>query len=152
MLRWFKFNAVGAIGILVQLGVLGILESGIHLNYLPATALAVEAAILHNFLWHERFTWRDRTHEDNGSSFARLLKFNLTTGLFSIVGNLLMMRVFVGTLRLNYFIANLLTIATCSLANFVVSDHIVFREGKVLNGMAVISDIQIGNRDSLPGQ
>ena len=55
-----KFNLVGALGIAVQLTVLLGLKSGLHLNYLLATALAVETAVVHNFLWHERYTWADR--------------------------------------------------------------------------------------------
>jgi putative flippase GtrA len=125
-LRWLKFNAVGAMGIVVQLGVLTVLSSGMHLNYLAATALAVEAAILHNFVWHERFTWGDRTHLLHGGSIARLLKFNFTTGLFSIAGNLILMGLFVTVLGLHYLSANLLTIAACSLANYLVSDRAVF--------------------------
>lgn len=118
---WLKFNAVGAGGILVQLGVLALLKFGLQLDYLFATALAVEAAILHNYLWHERFTWLDRV---SASSWSRLAKFNLTTGLFSIVGNVVLMRVLVGGAQLNYFVANVLTIAMCSLVNFAVSDRL----------------------------
>jgi putative flippase GtrA len=121
--RWLKFNAVGAGGIAVQLAALTLLKSGLRLDYLSATALAVEAAVVHNYFWHERFTWADRT---NGSSWARFAKFNLTTGLFSIFGNMLVMKVLVGTAHLNYFVANILTIATCSILNFVVSDRFVF--------------------------
>jgi putative flippase GtrA len=121
--RWLKFNAVGAGGIAVQLAALTLLKSGLRLDYLSATALAVEAAVAHNYFWHERFTWSDRT---NGSSWARFAKFNLTTGLFSILGNMLVMKVLVGTAHLNYFVANILTIATCSILNFVVSDRFVF--------------------------
>ena len=123
--RWLKFNAVGAGGIAVQLAALTLLKSGLRLDYLSATALAVEAAVIHNFFWHERFTWADRT---SGSSWARFAKFNLTTGLFSILGNVLVMKVLVGGAHLNYFIANILTIATCSILNFVVSDRFVFEE------------------------
>lgn len=123
--RWLKFNAVGAGGIVVQLVLLALLKSALRLDYLAATALAVEAAVIHNYLWHERFTWADRTH---GSSWARFLKFNATTGLFSIVGNVLVMKVLVGGAQLNYFGANILTIATCSIVNFLVSDRFVFQE------------------------
>lgn len=59
-LRWIKFNTVGAIGIGVQLAALAILRSRLKLNYLLATGIAVEIAVLHNFVWHERFTWADR--------------------------------------------------------------------------------------------
>ena len=123
MLRWLKFNAVGAIGIGVQLAMLAALRSGFKMGYLSATALAVEATVIHNYLWHERFTWVDRGTD---SSLARFAKFNLTTGLFSIAGNVVLMRVFVGLLGMNYLVANVVTIATCSIVNFVVSDRVVF--------------------------
>ena len=125
ILRWLRFNAVGAGGIVVQLVTLTVLKSALKMDYLFATAIAVEAAVVHNYFWHERFTWADRT---DANSWLRFSKFNLTTGIFSIVGNLLLMRAFVGTAHLNYFFANMLTIATCSIANFLVSDRFVFQE------------------------
>jgi putative flippase GtrA len=121
--RWLKFNAVGAMGIVVQLVTLAALRSGFGIGYLTATGLAVEAAVIHNYLWHERFTWADR---ETRNPLMRLLKFNLTTGMFSIGGNLLLMRLLVGELGMNYLAANLVTIATCSIVNFLVSDRVVF--------------------------
>lgn len=123
-IRWLKFNAVGGIGIGVQLFILTVLKSGLHLHYLAATAMAVETAILHNFWWHERFTWADRA---GSGSLARLAKFNFTTGLFSLSGNLLLMRLLVGIWHIEYIAANVLVIAMCSLLNFLVSDRMVFR-------------------------
>jgi putative flippase GtrA len=121
--RWLKFNAVGGIGVGVQLAVLAALKTGLHLDYLLATALAAEAAVVHNFLWHERFTWSDRAA---GGAFLRFVKFNLTTGLFSIVGNLLLMKLLAGVFHVPYLLANMITIAACSLVNFLVSDRFVF--------------------------
>ena len=66
-IRWLKFNAVGAAGIGVQLAVLVSLRAGLHLHYLLATALAVEATVLHNFFWHKRFTWADRKSTNWGA-------------------------------------------------------------------------------------
>jgi len=123
LVRWLRFNAVGAIGIGVQLGVLTMLKSGLGLNYLLATALAVEAAVLHNFFWHERFTWADRPAQ---TSLVRLVKFNLTTGGLSILGNVVAMKLLVEVAGLNYLLANLLSIAACSLLNFFVSDRTIF--------------------------
>jgi len=59
-LRWLKFNLVGGMGMVVQLFVLVLRKAGLHVDYLIATALAVETAVVHNFLWHERVTWADR--------------------------------------------------------------------------------------------
>lgn len=125
-IRWMKFNFVGAIGIAVQLAALWFLTSA-GLSYLLATALAVETAVLHNFIWHERFTWVDRRNQGRSGSAARLLRFNLSNGLISIVGNLLCMRLLVGEAHLRPMLANLISIAICSLVNFLVSDRWVFR-------------------------
>ena len=130
LLRWLKFNFVGGIGIVVQLGALALFRSGLHLNYLMATALAVETAVIHNFLWHERFTWRDRPSAHRLQSLARFAKFNAANGAVSIVGNLLIMRALVGQFGVNYMISNLIAITVCSLINFLLSDWVVFqREG-----------------------
>ncbi|HUM06616.1 MAG TPA: GtrA family protein [Terriglobales bacterium] len=126
-IRWLKFNFVGGIGIGVQLASLAIFRSLFGLNYLLATALAVEAAVIHNFLWHERFTWADRPAGRPVHSLARLVRFNFSNGAVSIIGNLLLMRMLVGQLRLNYVAANLMAITVCSLANFLLSDRFVFR-------------------------
>lgn len=127
-LRWVKFNAVGALGVGVQLAVLLTLKSGFHLSYLFATALAVEAAVVHNFVWHERYTWADRVKPTWRKSVPRLLRFNLTTGGVSIIGNLALMKLMVDFGHMNYLVANGIAIVLCSLANFLVSEQWVFEE------------------------
>jgi putative flippase GtrA len=125
-LRWVKFATVGAIGIVAQLAALGFLHGALGLNYLVATALAVECAILHNFVWHERWTWRDRPSV-NRSPAGRLLRFHLSAGLVSMVCNLAGMRVLAGALHAPYLAANLLSIGLSSAANFLAADLFVFR-------------------------
>ncbi len=133
LLRWCKFNVVGGIGIAVQFAALFLLKSILHFNYLAATAIAVEAAVVHNFVWHEQFTWADRTKADRSQpwrrSLPRLLRFNLTNGAVSILGNLALMNVMVGEGHMNYLLANALAIVLCSLANFLVSETWVFGQG-----------------------
>ena len=125
--RWIKFNLVGGIGIVVQLVALWLITHAWRCDYLIATALAVETAVLHNFLWHQRFTWDDRSQGRWRDAVVRLLQFNLSNGLVSIAGNLLLMRALVGGLHLRLLLANLLSIATCSAANFALSEMYVFR-------------------------
>ncbi|MGA2978858.1 MAG: GtrA family protein [Terriglobales bacterium] len=126
LLRWIKFNAVGGIGIGVQLAALAILRSGMKLDYLLATGLAVEIAVIHNFLWHERFTWVDRPAQRPGQSLVRLAKFNATNGAVSIFGNLVLMRLMAGEFKFNYVASDLIAIVLCSLVNFVLGDRFVF--------------------------
>jgi len=127
--RVLKFQTVGAIGVVVQLVALVLLKSTLGLHYMLATALAVEAAVLHNFCWHERWTWVERTRNRPGIGLVlrRLVSFNLTTGLVSIVSNLVLMRLLVGSFHLHYLVANVVSIAACSLANFLFSEFFVFK-------------------------
>jgi len=146
LVRWCKFNLVGGMGIIVQFAALFLLKRILHFDYLAATAIAVEAAVVHNFVWHEQFTWADRTIPDRiisdrtisdraiscrdiswRSSLLRLVRFNLTTGSVSILGNLALMRVMVGQGHMNYLLANAIAIILCSLANFLVSEAWVFQ-------------------------
>jgi putative flippase GtrA len=139
LMRWCKFNLVGGIGIVVQFAALFLLKSMLHLNYLSATAIAVEAAVVHNFVWHEQLTWADRTKPDRRKpnrmqsrwrrSLSRLLRFNLTNGALSILGNLALMKAMVGQAHMNYLLANALAITACSLGNFLVSEWWVFERG-----------------------
>ena len=161
LMRWCRFNVVGGIGIMVQFAALFVLKSVLHFNYLFATVVAVEAAVVHNFVWHEQFTWADRVktertkldrskldrtmidgaqmnqtktdrttadriHSLRRRSLLRLLRFNLTTGAVSILGNLALMKVMVGQGHMNYLLADAVAIILCSLANFLVSETWVF--------------------------
>jgi putative flippase GtrA len=123
--RFARFNVVGAMGIVIQLGMLELLRRA-GVDYLPATVFAVEAAVVHNFIWHERYTWRDRTGTLPSEWLARLVRFHLTNGAVSLVGNALAMRWLVGEMHLPVLPANLIAITSCWLLNFVLSDRVVF--------------------------
>ena len=128
LVRWLKFNLVGGIGIAVQFAALLLLKGVFHFDYLAATAIAVEAAVVHNFVWHEQCTWSDRVQASWRRSLPRFARFNLTTGAVSILGNLALMKVMVGYGGMNYLLANVVAIALCSMANFLVSEEWVFGE------------------------
>jgi putative flippase GtrA len=129
MNRWITFNLVGAGGVVVQLGLLALLVRSFHWHYLAATALAVEAALLHNFLWHQRWTWRDRPSGSRHSTVARLVRFHLLNGAISLGGNLALMTWLTGVLHLDAVTANVIAVAACSLLNFTASEMAVFRSG-----------------------
>ena len=121
--RFVKFSAVGVGGVFVQTVTLGILLRAGGMHYLMATALAVEASVLNNFVWHRRWTWADRPRS---RAALVLLRFNATNGAMSLIGNLGLMFMLVGGLKLNPHAANLITIGICSLINFALADRVVF--------------------------
>jgi dolichol-phosphate mannosyltransferase len=128
MQHWFRFNLVGAAGFAVQTAALHFLTQNtlFHLHYLVATVAAVEFAVLNNFVWHQKWTWSDRPCETGGQVLWRMAAFNLTNGVVSIAGNLLLMGLFVGWLRLPIAGSNVLSVAVCGLSNFVIANRVVF--------------------------
>jgi putative flippase GtrA len=125
--RWAKFNAVGALGFCIQLNALWLFIVALKLTSLVATALAVETAVVHNFVWHQFLTWKDRSSEKRYDWLKRLFAFNLTNGAVSLAGNLFFARLTVGRHRIWLLAANLFAIAVCSLINFVLTDRLIFR-------------------------
>jgi putative flippase GtrA len=127
-----RFVWVGAGGFAVQgLALYALAAAG--LPYPAATALAVEAAIVHNFLWHERWTWGDRAGEKepgskacSGDRMARFVRFNGSTAVISIAGNVALMGLFVGSLGLPLLPSNLVAVLTLSVLNYVSADRLVF--------------------------
>lgn len=126
MSRWLKFNLVGLIGVGVQLSAFAALIWLARLDYIAATLVAVELTVLHNFVWHERWTWRDRSGFARPGVIDRLIQFNLTNGLVSIGGNLLVMMLLAGYVGLPHLAANGVAIVACSILNFLLSDRLVF--------------------------
>lgn len=125
--RWGIFNLVGLLGFSLQLGLLFLLRHFAGMNYLVATGIAVEAAVLHNFVWHERVTWSEIASLQRNQVGLRLVKFHLANGLISLVGNIAFTWVLVEYARLPYLAANAISVVVCSLVNFVAGDTFVFR-------------------------
>lgn len=125
-LRWTKFNVVGAGGVLVQLG---LLNAWMHFalgNYMLGTAVAVEAALVHNFGWHCLYTWRDRPAASRGQLAMRALRFHISNGAVSFLGNLLLMRLLVSRLGAPVLLSSAAAIVVCSILNFLLGDRFVF--------------------------
>ena len=129
--RWLLFNGVGILGFVVQLGVLTGLIRLLDVHYLVATVVAVEAAILHNFFWHQRHTWRDRPSA-GASTRRRLARFHLLNGTVSLAGNALVMLLLTGSLGVDPVRANVVAVLACSIVNFFGSEMLVFRTAAVV--------------------
>ncbi len=123
--RIVRFNVVGVLGFAVQILVLWLLVRVAGVPYLVATALAVESAIVHNFLSHWRWTWRDRVDGRRGF-VSRFVCFNATNGAVSLVVNVGLMALLQGVLGVHYLVANLAGVACSATANFMLGDRVVF--------------------------
>lgn len=122
--RWLKFNLVGIMGAGIQLTSLAALNRIASGHYLFATAIALELTLLHNFAWHVYYTWRGRRHHT--TLLTRLMRFHLSNGIVSFVGNLALMKLLVGGARLPVIAADAIAILCCSLINFLLGETWVF--------------------------
>jgi putative flippase GtrA len=118
-------------GMVVQLGVLAVLNRWMAGHYLLATAAAIEVTLLHNFVWHVRYTWRDR--RGGGGLAGQLARFHLSSGAVSMAGNLALMPLLAGVVGMPVVVANGAAILCCSVVNFVLGDGWVFA-GTAENG------------------
>jgi putative flippase GtrA len=132
--RWTRFLTIGLLGFLVQLGALTMLTSRMHWAWLPSTIVSVQLAVIHNFVWHARWTWRDRS----GHWPARFVRFELANGAASIVGNVVLMALFVGVAGLPVVLGNILSVATMSAVNFLTADRWVFARRDRLGLAAIV--------------
>jgi len=129
--RFVRFALAGATGFVMQIAVVALLANWAGMNYLAATAIAVEAAIVINYLWHERYTWRDRPAMTTRERWLRLGRFNAMTAATSIVGSLILTAVLVESFNLQPIGANIVCVATLAGINFIGADKLVFRTGAV---------------------
>jgi putative flippase GtrA len=133
-LRFIRFNIVSLLGVGVRLLVAALLVNGAGLHYLVATAIAIEASIVHNFFWHRHWTWENRATRgpgrpavNHGHVFFTCVAFHASNGLVSMLGSLVLMPMFVGGLHAHYLLANLAAVGCTGLLNFVLGDRLVFR-------------------------
>ena len=127
VLRFLRFNAVGALGIAVQVATLWLLAGPLRVHYLVATAIAIEVSVLHNFFWHLKWTWAPQDAADpQNHVFIRCLAFHAGNGLVSMLGSLALMPLFVGRFGMHYIVANLAAIGCTGLVNFLLGDRVVF--------------------------
>lgn len=129
-LRFARFGAVGASGVVVNQSLLVALHGGLGWPLLPSSLVAIECAILSNFILSALWIWR----YDFGGSLRRVLEklvqYQAAT-LFSSLGvNAGVLTVLVYLFGVDYRVANLGGIAAGMGLNFLAGELWVFRPVK----------------------
>lgn len=122
-----RFSLVGFLGAVLQLTLMSLLTKYFGVFSAVATLIAVEIAILHNFVWHENFTWDNRSPTSSRQLVLRLWRFHAGNGLVSLAGNTALMYCLVERLKAPALPAGIGAIVLCCLANFWIADRWVFR-------------------------
>jgi len=114
--HFIKFSIVGAIGVVVNEGLLILIKS-VGVYFLTAGAVAIEVSILSNFVLNDVWTFRDRR---SGSAAVRLVKFNVLM-LAGLVLNLAILYAGVDYFGMTAEVANLVGIAAAFLLRYALS-------------------------------
>jgi len=119
--RFIRFGMVGFTGVFVDMTILYLLSgpSTMQWNLTLSKIIAAEFAIINNFIWNDRWTFKDFSQFGQGKlhTLKRLLKFNLIclAGLFI---NVVILNLIVNFIFPNPYIANLSAIALTTFWNF----------------------------------
>jgi dolichol-phosphate mannosyltransferase len=119
-----RFGLVGASGVAVNSAFLYVFHGVLGWALIPASVFAVEAAIVNNFLWNDRWTFsaRDKTP-------YRFFRFNLVS-LGGLVVNTVVLALLVAMTGIHYLIANLIAIAAAMAWNFAANSRWTWRAAR----------------------
>lgn len=121
--RWVRFNLVGVAGFIVQMLTLGAITRWAGMEMHTAVPVAVLVAVSHNFLWHEHITWPGQLR---AGRMRRWVSFNLSTGVISVMANVILTTLVVAATGAPLLAANAAAVVIASVVNFHVTDRYVF--------------------------
>lgn len=128
LLKFLKFGIVGASGVVVNQGVLMLLR--VLFPELPVevrSPIAIELAIISNFILNFHWTWGDTKAEERKVVTGQFMTFNLSSGLTALFCNYLPLLFMVNVLAWNEDLSNLIGIAFASGLNFLISHFWTFK-------------------------
>jgi putative flippase GtrA len=83
--RAARFAAVGLSGVAVNLGALHLLAGVLGVREILSSALAIEASILWNFVFHDAVTFRDRRGATRAGPLGRLARYHAVSAVGAAV-------------------------------------------------------------------
>ena len=119
--------AVGWLGMFVNTAGLFLFKGILHIPIIPAGLLAIEMAIIHNFVWLRRWAWRDRSNGFHQTFFRQLLLYNVFTGAVDIIANLSILWFLSTFFHVHYLLANVLGMIAGPFIKFWVNEKIIFK-------------------------
>jgi dolichol-phosphate mannosyltransferase len=128
--RFARFCAVGASGVVVDMGLLYLLSdpATLHFGLTRSKVLAAELAIVNNFLWNDAWTFRDLAADQRGAGakLKRFAKFNVVCTL-GLALNVALLNAQFNWLGMNRYLANAVAIALVTMWNFWLNTRLSWR-------------------------
>ncbi len=124
-LRLFKFSIVGGIGAVISTVLLWILTEFVGLYYLFSSVIAIEIAILMQFLMNDRWTFKDEKTDSSGQLIKRIIKSNIWRS-GGLVVNISVLYILTEYMGVYYLISNILGIFCAFLLNYILESRLTW--------------------------
>jgi dolichol-phosphate mannosyltransferase len=128
--RFLRFGLVGLSGVVVDMLLFYLLSDPTMLGWglTRSKMLASEIAIVNNFCWNDRWTFKDlaQTQSKKRQTLRRFLKFN-TICLMGMILNILILNLLYNVFGLNRYLGNFLAIALVTAWNFWINLKLSWR-------------------------
>lgn len=130
--RFIRFGFVGLTGLAVDMGMLYVLYDLLGVGLTRSLIVAAELAILNNFFWNDRWTFKDLSKRQRAwkPTLKRLLKFNIIC-LMGLILKVLIANLLFNGLLLNAYLANFVAIAIVTVWNFWINLKLNWRVTQV---------------------
>ena len=126
--RMFRFYVVGASGIGVCLGILWLLTEMAHVYYVLSNVLGFELSVFNNFVWNEKWTFRDRIGSNTTwhMRLKRLLKYN-TVSIGTLLLNTAILFGLTHFLGVYYMTSALIGIFVAAVLNYAINTTVTWK-------------------------
>jgi dolichol-phosphate mannosyltransferase len=126
IVKLLKFGTVGGSGVIVNSGILYALTELLSIDYRISSLVAIEFAIINNFLWNYHWTFSERKAARKRGFFSMMLKFNISSGFTAFVINWGTLFLLTEHVHIYYQISNLIGIGLGTVVNFCLSHFWAF--------------------------
>lgn len=125
---YIKFNVVGAIGAVINFGLLYLLTDELGIWYMLSATIAIVVANSFNYTFNHLWTFRHK-RETNPNLFLGWLKFLFTVGAVEVV-YLGLVYLFTDICGFHYMLSAFFALALTSILRYIIADRWIWRKVK----------------------
>jgi dolichol-phosphate mannosyltransferase len=127
--RLVKFGLVGSWGFVVNMSILWFLTEMAGLYYLFSSLVAIEIALINNYVLNDLWTWHDRGKAGRREYFKRMLQYHITASA-AMLTNISLLWMLTEVAGIYYLASNVFGILCGAALNYFVNDRWTFRHRK----------------------
>lgn len=125
--RFLKYGIVGALGLIVDMGIFYLLHKMLGTNYIVANIMSSSLAVVHNFILNSYFTFKVRD---------KLLKRFLSFYLIALAGMALssgLLALMIDGFRMDSMIAKMISVLIVAMIQYFLNKKLTFGEHKLFS-------------------